>query len=55
MKNNKSEIYNSIIKQFFDQMDKDHWYIKFNRWFKIKQWLFICNLRLIIHKIKFKK
>jgi hypothetical protein len=44
-------INSKIINDFFEQMDKDPWYIKFNRWVKLKKWLFICSLR----KYGFKK
>jgi len=34
-----------IIKRMMDEMDKDPWYIKLRRWWRIKIWIYTCLTR----------
>lgn len=34
-----------VIQQLLDEMKQDPWYIKLRRWFKVRQWVFVCLTR----------
>lgn len=33
------------VQRVLDKMDRDPWYIKFKRWFKVQIWIYKCLTR----------
>lgn len=34
-----------VIQQILDETEKDPWYIKLKRWYRLQRWIFICRTR----------
>lgn len=40
-----------FLQEILDEMEKDPWYVKFKRWFRLKLWVITCKLRYHWNKI----
>jgi len=36
---------NKIVQELMDEMDKDPWYVKLKRWWRLKVWVYTCLTR----------
>lgn len=46
MKSKKARVYKSkILEELMNEMENDPWYVKFNRWLRLKEWLLFCKLK----------
>lgn len=34
-----------IVQKLLDEMEKDPWYVKLKRWYRIQKWVLICRTR----------
>jgi hypothetical protein len=34
-----------ILQKVLDEADKDSWYIKLKRWYRLEKWVLICRTR----------
>ena len=34
-----------MLKQLFEEMKHDKWYVKLSRWWRVKWWFIRCDLR----------
>ena len=45
MKKPKIIYHSKIMQEIREKMDKDPWYVKLGRWYRLQDWLFICLTR----------
>jgi len=36
---------NKVLQRLIDEMEKDPWYVKLRRWWRVKIWVYKCRTR----------
>ena len=49
---NSNEMRSPIVKKILEEMDRDPWYVKLRRWFRLQRWVMVCKTRKYWEKMK---
>lgn len=45
MKKHKVIYHSKILQEAIEEMEKDPWYVKLRRWYKVRIWIYTCLSR----------